>query len=275
MFIRTLEDVRGTDRYKVLLNGALHSARYLVAADGMGFSLHVNRSKPCPPMPLWYKNHWEANYIISGVINVTDLTTQQTWKLGPGDLYQVGPNDRHYFEVVEEEHHLSIFCPALTGNETHDADGAYSPSGPVPETDQRMFLRRIDEMRAAGKEIVTANGQARVVRALTKSDGLGISFSDVNLTAGASTVLWYKHHWETNYILSGTGLVEDLNTGESWKLEADIAYNVGPKDRHRLSAHTDLHLVSVFCPPLVGNEQHDADGALEPSGPVPPGPPGY
>ena len=134
MFIRTLEDVRGTDRYKVLLNGALHSARYIVAADGMGFSLHVNRSKSCPPMTLWYKNHWE-----------------------------------------------------------------------------------------------------------------------------------------TNYILSGTGLVEDLNTGESWKLEADIAYNVGPKDRHRLSAHTDLHLVSVFCPPLEGNEQHDADGALEPSGPVPPG----
>ncbi len=43
MFIRTLEDVRGTDRYRVLLNGALHSARYLVADDGMGFSLHVNR----------------------------------------------------------------------------------------------------------------------------------------------------------------------------------------------------------------------------------------
>jgi len=35
--------------------------------------------------------------------------------------------------------------------------------GPVPETDQRMFLRRIDEMRAAGKEMVTTNDHARVV----------------------------------------------------------------------------------------------------------------
>ncbi len=275
MFIRTLEDVRDTDRYRVLLNGALHSARYLTAADGMGFSLHVNRSKPCPPMTLWYKNHWEANYIISGKINITDLTTQQTWEVGPGDLYQVGPNDRHYFEVVEKEHHLSIFCPSLTGNETHDADGSYSPTGPVPETDQRMFLRRIDGMRTTGKEMMTANGQARVVRALTRSDGLGISISDVNLAAGASTVLWYKHHWESNYILSGTGLVEDLNTGESWKLKPDMAYNVGPRDRHRLNAHTDMHLVSVFCPPLEGSEQHDADGSLEPGGSVPPGPPGY
>ena len=275
MFLRTLEDVNGTDRYRVLLDGALHSARYLTAADGMGFSLHVNRSKPCPPMTLWYKNHWEANYIISGVINIIDLTTQHTWKIGPGDLYQVGPNDRHHFEVVEEEHHLSIFCPSLTGNETHDADGSYSPSGPVPEIYQRMLLTRLDAMRAAGKEMVTANGQARVVRALTKSDGLGFSFSDVNLSAGASTVLWYKHHWESNYILSGTGLVEDLNTGESWNLKPDIAYNVGPRDRHRLTAVTDLHLASVFCPPLEGSEQHDADGTLEPGGPVPPGPPGY
>lgn len=275
MFIRRLEDVQGTDRYKVVLDGALHSARYLTAADRMGFSLHVNRATPCPPMPLWYKNHWEANYIVSGTIDITDLTSNTKWRLGPGDLYQVGPNDRHTFEVIEDEHHLSIFCPALAGNETHDEDGAYSASGPIPETDQRMFLRRINDMRAQGKEIATANGHSRAVRALTRADGLGFSFSDVTFAAGASTVLWYKHHWETNYILSGTGLVEDLTTGESWKLAPDIAYNVGPKDRHRLSAETDIHLVSVFCPPLEGTEQHDADGVLEPSGPVPPGPPGY
>ncbi len=254
MFIRTLEDVRGTDRYRVLLNGALHSARYLAAADGMGFSLHVNRSEPCPPMTLWYKNHWEANYIISGEINLTDLTTQQTWKVGPGDLYQVGPNDCHHFEVVEKEHHLSIFCPSLTGNEAHDADGSYSPTGPVPETDQRMFLRRINEMRDNGKEMVTENGQLRVVRALTKSDGLGFGFSEVHLTAGASTVLCYQHHWESSYILSGTGLVEDLNTCESWELKPDMAYNVGPMEHHRLHAYSDLHLVSVICPLLEESE---------------------
>ena len=275
MFIRTLEDVHGSDRYRVLLNGALHSARYLAAADGLGFSLHVNRSKPCPPMTLWYKNHWEANYIISGKINITDLTTQQSWKIGPGDLYQVGPNDLHYFEVVEKEHHLSIFCPSLTGNETHDEDGSYSPTGPVPKTDQRMFLRRIDEMRATGKEMVTANGQARVVRGLTESDGLGFSFADVNLSAGASTVLWNKHHWQSNYVLSGTSLVEDLNTGESWMLKPDMAYIVGPMDRYRLNAHTDMHLASIICPPLEGSEQHDTDGILKPGGDVPPGAPGY
>jgi L-ectoine synthase len=187
-------------------------------------------------------------------------------------LYNVGPNDRHVFEVTEDEHHASIFCPALSGTEAHDEDGAYSASGPIPETEGRMFVRRADEMRAAGKELVVANGQARTIRMLTKSDGLGFSFSDVRFDAGIVTDLWYKNHWEANHILSGSGAVEDLTTGESWKLEPGMLYNVGPKDRHRVTAHTDIHLLSVFCPALEGDEQHDADGALEPSGPVPPGP---
>ena len=275
MFIRSLEDVKDTDRYKVMPRSATHSARYLTAADGMGFSLHVNRGKAVPAVQLWYKNHWEANYLIAGAIKVTDMTSGQEWVLGAGDLYQVGPNDRHLYEVLEDEHHLSIFCPALQGDETHDDDGAYSSSGPLPKTEQRMFVRHVEQMREAGQEMLVANGQARVIRALTKSDGLGFSFSDVKFAPGATTVLWYKHHWETNYIMSGSGQVKDLTTGETWKLEPDMTYNVGPKDRHQLSAETDLHLISVFCPPLEGTEQHDADGALEASGPVPPGPPGY
>ena len=61
-----------------------------------------------------------------------DLDHGGGWTVGPGDSYQVGPNDRHTFEALEDEHHLSILCPALRGDERHDADGAYAPSGPVP-----------------------------------------------------------------------------------------------------------------------------------------------
>ena len=109
---------------------------------------------------------------------------------------------------------------------------------------------------------------------LTKADGLGFGFSDVRFDAGAEAILWYKHHLEANHIISGTGEVVDLTTGQTWTLEPSTSYSVGPGDRHRVRATTDIHLVSVFCPPLVGDEQHDEDGALSPSGPVPPGPPG-
>ena len=51
-------------------------------------------------------------------------------------------------------------------------------------------------------------------------------------------------------------------------------YCGGPDDRHSMHAITDLHLISVFCPALQGDEMYDKDGALTPSGPVPPGPDG-
>ena len=90
-----------------------------------------------------------------------------------------------------------------------------------------MFVKRVGEMRANGEEMVVANGGARTVRALTAADGMGFSFSDVGFSAGAVVDLWYKHHWEANYILTGTGRVEDLGTGEAWPIESGSLYNRG------------------------------------------------
>jgi L-ectoine synthase len=257
---------------KSLVNNTTQSARFLTAADGLGFSYNENRIGNGSDINLWYKHHWEANYIVSGKGEVTDLTSGQTWTLGPGVLYVVGPNDRHRFHITGAEHHISVFCPPLKGDEGHDADGAYAASGPVPKTSQRMFVKRADEMRAQGQELVVANGKARTIRMLTQADNVGFGLSDVHFEAGAEAVLWYKHHWEANHILAGTCEVTDLTTKEAWQLTPGMAYYVGPKDRHKLRAITDVHLLSVFCPPLKGDEQHDADGSLPPTGPVPPGP---
>jgi mannose-6-phosphate isomerase-like protein (cupin superfamily) len=272
MFIRTLQSLEAAGMVKLLANGT-RSARYLTAGDRMGFSFNDNDIAKGGEMTLWYKNHWEANYIVSGRGDVTDLSTGETWPFEPGMLYVVGPNDRHRVRTNEEVHLVSVFCPPLQGHERHDADGGYEASVPGPQTARRMFVKRASEMRLAGRELVVANGRARTIRMLTKSDDLGFGFSDVHFTAGADTVLWYKHHWEANHILDGTGEVTDLTSGTSYKLEPGVAYNVGPRDRHRLRATTDLHLISIFCPAPRGDEQHDEEGTLPPSGPVPPGPP--
>jgi L-ectoine synthase len=203
--------------------------------------------------------------------SLRDLTSGESWVLESGVLCVVGPNDRHRFRVTEDEHHVSIFCPPLRGDERHDRDGAYEASGSGPKTDRRM-LKRADEMRAASKEMVVANGQARTIRLLTQAEDVGFGLSEVQVDAGAEIVLWYKHHWEANHILIGTGDVTDRTSGRSWKLQPGMAYNVGPRDRHRLHARTDLHLLIVFSPALKGDEQHDEAGTLPPSGPVSPGP---
>jgi len=276
MFIRTLDELERLGRIRLPVGtDAFRSARFLTAADGMGFSYNENRVKAGLDVVIWLKHHWEANYIIAGKGEVTDLTSGERWPLEAGVLYIVGPNDRHRLLLTEDAHYLSIFCPPLRGDERFDKDGGYEASGPIAKTDRRMFVKRVDAMRRAGAEMSAASGQARTLRMLTKADDLGFGFSDVHLVAGSEATLWYKHHWEANHIMSGTGAVTDLTTGQAWALAPSVGYNVGPKDRHRLRADTDMHLVSIFCPPLVGNEQHDQDGALAASGPVPPGPPGY
>lgn len=273
MFVRTLDDRTAAGMVRAVGAGT-RSARYLTVNDRMGFSYNDNRIAAGSEMTLWYKHHWEANFILSGRGTVTDVTTGQSWPLERGVLYTVGPNDRHRLVLTEDTHLVSVFCPPLRGDERHDPDGAYPASGVSPRTDRRMFVKRADDMRAAGHEMTVANGQARTLRMLTKADDVGFGFSDVHFSAGAETVLWYKHHWEANHVIAGAGVVTDLTTGQSWRLGPGVSYNVGPKDRHQLRAETDLHLVSVFCPPLEGHEQHDRDGALTPSGPVPPGPEG-
>ena len=120
------------------------------------------------------------------------------------------------------------------------------PLGLLADADQAG----VGSMRAAGQEFIFADGRDRTLRMLVQSDDVGFGFSDVHFTAGADTVIWFKHHWEANHILSGRFRVTDLTSGESHELGPGMAYNVGPKDRHRLQALTDVHLVSIFCPAL-------------------------
>jgi L-ectoine synthase len=138
-----------------------------------------------------------------------------------------------------------------------------------------VFVRTAADARAAGHEREISHGTATATRYLTKRDGLGFSFSTVFKAAGQDAkTLWYKHHWEANFVVAGAGELEELSTGRRWPLEPGTLYVVGPDDRHKVHATEDLRIVSVFNPPIVGDETHDADGSYPPSGPLPPGPSG-
>ena len=272
MFVRTLDDLRATGAEKRVAHDTATVVRYLNKADGLGFSFSDVRVSTGTESVLWYKNHWEANYVAEGETRLTDLVRDRTWTLTRGSLYCVGPTDRHKLEVISDARYISVFNPPITGLETHDEDGAYPPTGDIPAGQPEMSVTSVDELRAAGRELSVADGKVRSMRMLTRSDGLGFTLCNAHLDAGAEGTLWYKHHWEANYILGGTGQVEHLTSGETWPLAPGTAYMVGPDDPHRVTAATGLHIVSIFNPPLDGDEVHDGDGALPPTGPVPPGP---
>jgi Ectoine synthase len=97
---------------------------------------------------------------------------------------------------------------------------------------------------------------------------MGYSYNENRVKKGTDVVVWLKHHWEANYIISGKGGVTDLTSEDWWLLEAGVLYVVGPNDRHRLLIEEDAHYLSIFCPPLRGDERFDKDGGYEASGPI-------
>jgi len=272
MLVKTRQALQGSDRELAVFGGRVRSMRFLTRADGLGFSLNDVRVSQGQTLDLWYKNHWEANFVISGVGSVEEVNSGAVTPLAPGVIYTVGPLDRHIFRSRTDLHLVSIFAPSLQGDELHDDDGAYVSSGDLPSRQGTMFVRRLDELRAKGEEKIVANGGARTLRVLSQKDELGFSLSDVRIAAGQSNDLWYKNHWEVNYVLSGEARVTDINTGKVYPVEPWDLYVVGPNDPHRFESLSDVHVISLFDPPLTGEEVHDSDGVLPASGPIPRGP---
>jgi L-ectoine synthase len=131
MFIRTLDELEKLGRIRApLANNAFRSARFLTAADGMGYSYNENRVKKGTDAIIWLKHHWEANYIISGKGGVTELASEDWWLLEAGVLYVVGPNDRHRLLIEEDAHYISIFCPPLRATSASTRTAATKPAVP-------------------------------------------------------------------------------------------------------------------------------------------------
>lgn len=274
MLVRTMAQIEAEGRVISISHGKATAVRLLTKSDGLNFSISEARGSKAGVSTLWYKNHWEANYIRSGRATLEDCNSGQRWDLEPGVLYCVGPLDKHRIirEVDSDMRIISVFSPPIVGEETHDADGAYAASGNLPPRQGRMFVKTLQDVRDAGLEVSVNDGRAISQRYLTAADQLGFSHHSVKVKEGVETDLWYKNHWEGNLVLDGSLEVTDKTTDEAHLLGPGGLYLVGPNDPHHLKALTDVHAISVFDPPLTGHEDHDADGAYPPTGPLPPGP---
>ena len=125
MIVRTLDEVIGSARH--VSGEGWESRRILLRNDGMGFSLHDTIILEGTEQRLHYKHHLEANYCISGRGEVVDVRTGKTFAIGPGTLYALDQNDDHILRAIAGDLRLvRVFNPALTGQETHQADGSYA-----------------------------------------------------------------------------------------------------------------------------------------------------
>jgi L-ectoine synthase len=126
-----------------------------------------------------------------------------------------------------------------------------------------MLIKKLEDIRRSERNVTDKGWESS--RLLLAQDGMGFSFHITTLSAGGEWTFHYRHHVEAVYVLSGTGSVEDIATGQRHELEPGTLYALDQHDRHTLRADTQLVTVCVFNPPVTGSEIHDQTGAYLPA----------
>lgn len=123
MIVRTLAEITDTDRD--VAAPTWRSRRLLLAKDGCGFSMHDTVIHAGTETEMWYQHHLEAVYCIEGRGELEDRETGQIHALAPGTLYVLDGHERHTVRAETQLRMVCVFDPPVTGDETHDENGAY------------------------------------------------------------------------------------------------------------------------------------------------------
>ncbi len=121
-----------------------------------------------------------------------------------------------------------------------------------------MIVRQLEDMIGTDRDVHAPTFVSR--RLLLARDGQKFSMHDTVISAGTETYMSYKNHIEAVYCVGGEGELEDHQTGEVFPVRNGTFYCLDKHDKHTVRAKTDLRMICVFTPPLVGPETHDEDG---------------
>ena len=124
MFIRNLQQARQTER--CIDTEKWESVRLILEADGMGFSFHVTTIRPSFVNRMWYQNHLEAVFCLSGRGKLTETDSGVEHTIEPGVIYALDKNDQHELIAYETLTLVCVFNPPLRGKEVHNEAGAYT-----------------------------------------------------------------------------------------------------------------------------------------------------
>jgi L-ectoine synthase len=115
--------IRHIDEVKTVEWGNGLSRRFLVEADGMGYSLTDTLVRAGTKSHLEYRNHLEACYCIEGSGEVID-TEGNSFPITPGVMYALDKHDAHWLVASphEDMRLVCMFTPALRGDEAHNLD---------------------------------------------------------------------------------------------------------------------------------------------------------
>ena len=124
MIVRTLKDAENSDRRVV--TETWESTRMLLKHDNMGFSFHITTIYANTETHIWYQNHLESVYCISGNGEIETLADGKIYPITAGTLYILDKHDEHLLRGGSEDMKMAcVFNPPLNGKEVHDENGVY------------------------------------------------------------------------------------------------------------------------------------------------------
>ena len=124
MIVRTLKDAENSDRRVV--TKTWESTRMLLKEDNMGFSFHITTIYANTETHIWYKNHLESVYCMSGNGEIETLADGKVYPIEAGTLYILDKHDEHVLRGGSEDMKMAcVFNPPLNGKEVHDENGVY------------------------------------------------------------------------------------------------------------------------------------------------------
>lgn len=132
MIVKHLEEITGTEQEVSAPNWT--SRRLLLSNDRMGFSLHDTILHAGTATEMRYSNHLEAVYCIEGTGEIENLEDGKVHPIRPGTVYALDQHDHHVLRARTTLRMVCVFNPPLTGEETHDATGAYPLLGQSSDT---------------------------------------------------------------------------------------------------------------------------------------------
>ena len=121
-----------------------------------------------------------------------------------------------------------------------------------------MIVKSLENIVGTKDDVADGNWRSR--RFVSAHDRLGFSVNDTVIKGGTKNYFWYKNHIEAVYVIEGEGEIEQIETGKVWQLKPGTIYVLNENDKHEVRTKTDMRMVCVFNPPLVGTETHDENG---------------
>lgn len=123
MIVRTLADCEQSNRK--IVSETWDSTRMLLKDDKMGFSFHITTIYANSETHIWYQNHLESVYCISGEGEIETIADGKIYPIAPGTLYILDQHDEHLLRGTTEMQMACVFNPPLNGKEVHDESGVY------------------------------------------------------------------------------------------------------------------------------------------------------